>query len=42
MGEDAILAWHETDHSPKGKSAFLEEMKVMVDWLNSADVEDDE
>eukprot|EP00039_Didymoeca_costata_P018342 m.333082 g.333082 ORF g.333082 m.333082 type:complete len:416 (+) comp17065_c0_seq1:84-1331(+) len=39
LGEDAILSWYQKDHSPKGKSAFLQEMKEFVDWLNTAEVE---
>jgi len=40
VGEDAIEAWYTTDHSQKGKSAFLAEMEEMVQWLNSAEVEE--
>lgn len=39
LSEDAILAWYTKDHSAKGKSAFLAEMKEFVDWLNTAEVE---
>jgi hypothetical protein len=40
LSEDAILTWYEKDHSQKGQSAFLQEMKEFVDWLYSAEVEE--
>jgi hypothetical protein len=40
LDEDSILLWFNHDHSQKGKTAFLTEMTEMVDWLNTADVEE--
>lgn len=40
LGEDAILEWYNFSHSLKGKSAFLGEMKEMVEWLKTAEVEE--
>jgi len=40
VGEDAIEAWYTTDHSQKGKSAFLAEMEEMHAWLSTAEVEE--
>eukprot|EP00128_Syssomonas_multiformis_P000772 Colp12_sorted_trinity150504_noHs@31192 len=44
LGEDAIMKWYETAHSPKGKTAFLNQMQKMIDWLRKAEEEstDDE
>ena len=35
--EDAVLKWFYEVHIDKGKSIFLENMKRMVDWLETAD-----
>lgn len=40
--EDAILSWYNKDHSSKGRNIFLESMKEMVDWLQSAEEEQEE
>lgn len=41
LGEDAILEWYNDDQTTgSGRSAFMAEMKEMVDWLNTAEVED--
>ena len=37
LSEDCILKWYKDDHSPKGKSVFLAQMKKMVEWLQSAE-----
>ena len=37
LSEDSILKWYKDGHSPKGKSVFLEQMKKMVEWLQSAE-----
>jgi hypothetical protein len=37
LSEDCILKWYKDGHSPKGKSVFLEQMKKMVEWLQSAE-----
>lgn len=37
ISEDIILRWYKKDHSPKGKSIFLEQMKKFIEWLNSAE-----
>ncbi|XP_062520078.1 eIF5-mimic protein 1-like [Corticium candelabrum] len=39
LSEDCILKWYKDDHSPKGKSVFLAQMKKMVEWLQSAEEE---
>ncbi|KAG9508457.1 Basic leucine zipper and W2 domain-containing protein 1, partial [Fragariocoptes setiger] len=39
LSEDAILKWYREAHLPKGKSIFLPEMKVFVEWLESAEEE---
>lgn len=41
LEEDPILQWYSKDHSTKGKNVFLKEMKPFVDWLNTAEVEDE-
>ena len=35
--EEAVLKWFYEVHIDKGKSIFLENMKRMVDWLETAD-----
>lgn len=42
IGEDAILKWYATTHSTKGKSAFNQQLKTMVEWLQSADTESED
>eukprot|EP01137_Pigoraptor_chileana_P015922 Opistho-2@5532 len=42
LGEDAVLKWYTEGHSPKGKTVFLQQMKAMVDWLQSAPEESSE
>mmetsp|Transcript_20598 Transcript_20598/g.53550 ORF Transcript_20598/g.53550 Transcript_20598/m.53550 type:complete len:420 (-) Transcript_20598:28-1287(-) len=41
LGEDAIVEWYQKSHSQLGKSAFLAEMKPFIDWLATAEVEDE-
>eukprot|EP00118_Oscarella_pearsei_P005326 m.24358 g.24358 ORF g.24358 m.24358 type:complete len:437 (+) comp28612_c0_seq3:107-1417(+) len=36
LSEDCVLKWYKDAHSPKGKTVFLEQMKKMVEWLQSA------
>ena len=40
--EQAILKWFQDAHVSKGKSVFLSQMQQMVDWLNSAEEEEEE
>jgi hypothetical protein len=42
LEEGAIMNWYNVSHSPKGKTVFLDSMKEMVDWLKSADEEEEE
>ncbi|CAB4009215.1 basic leucine zipper and W2 domain-containing 1-A isoform X1, partial [Paramuricea clavata] len=37
LSEDTVLKWYKGDHAAKGKSVFLEQMKKMVEWLQSAE-----
>lgn len=39
--EQAILKWYNEAHIAKGKSVFLEKMKPMVEWLQTAEEESD-
>lgn len=39
ISEDIIIRWYKKDHSPKGKSIFLEQMKKFIDWLSTAEEE---
>lgn len=39
ISEDVILRWYKKDHSAKGKSIFLEQMKKFIDWLVTAEEE---
>jgi len=40
--EEVIIKWYKDGHSNKGKSVFLEQMKKMVEWLQSAEEESSE
>lgn len=42
ISEDVILRWYKKDHSPKGKSIFLEQMKKFTEWLVNAEEEGSE
>lgn len=42
LEEDSVHEWYTTSHSPKGKSVFLEQMKEMIDWLKSAEEEEED
>jgi len=42
LPEEVIIKWYKSGHSPKGKSVFLEQMKKMVEWLQSAEEESSE
>lgn len=42
LGEDAIIQWYKTEHTPKGKSVFLNQMEKMVTWLQNAEEESSE
>ena len=37
LSEDTVIKWYKGAHSPKGKNVFLEQMKKMVEWLQSAE-----
>lgn len=37
LSEDTIIKWYKGAHSTKGKNVFLEQMKKMVEWLQSAE-----
>ncbi len=37
LSEDTVLKWYKGGHAAKGKSVFLEQMKKMVEWLQSAE-----
>ena len=37
LSEDTIIKWYKGAHSAKGKNVFLEQMKKMVEWLQSAE-----
>ncbi|XP_078378726.1 eIF5-mimic protein 2-like [Oculina patagonica] len=39
LSEDTIIKWYKGGHSSKGKNVFLEQMKKMVEWLQSAEEE---
>ncbi|XP_068669859.1 eIF5-mimic protein 2-like [Montipora capricornis] len=39
LSEDTIIKWYKGAHSTKGKNVFLEQMKKMVEWLQSAEEE---
>lgn len=39
LSEDTVLKWYKGSHAAKGKSVFLEQMKKMVEWLQSAEEE---
>lgn len=39
LSEDIILKWYREAHSPKGKSIFLDQMRVFVEWLQNAEEE---
>lgn len=39
ISEDIILRWYKKDHSSKGKSIFLEQMKKFIEWLVTAEEE---
>eukprot|EP00057_Strongylocentrotus_purpuratus_P003583 XP_003726951.1 PREDICTED: putative basic leucine zipper and W2 domain-containing protein 1-like 1 [Strongylocentrotus purpuratus] len=42
LSEDEILKWYKGNDSPKGKAQFNEQMKKLVDWLNTAEEESDD
>ena len=37
LSEDTIIKWYKGGYSQKGKTVFLEQMKKMVEWLQSAE-----
>lgn len=39
LSEEAILKWYKEAHVAKGKSVFLEQMKMFVEWLQNAEEE---
>ncbi|XP_027044516.1 eIF5-mimic protein 2 [Pocillopora verrucosa] len=39
LSEDTIIKWYKGGYSQKGKTVFLEQMKKMVEWLQSAEEE---
>ena len=41
LTEQAIRKWFDEAHVAKGKSVFLGQMKPMIDWLDTAEEEDD-
>jgi len=42
LSEDAVLKWYKEAHSTRGWSAFMDQMKKFVEWLEQADEESDE
>ncbi|KAK9508398.1 hypothetical protein O3M35_005969 [Rhynocoris fuscipes] len=42
ISEEVILKWYRDGHSVKGKMLFLEQMKLFVEWLQSAEEETSE
>lgn len=42
LSEEVILKWYKDSHSTRGWSAFMEQMKKFVEWLEQADEESDE
>jgi len=42
LAEDTIIKWYTHDHGNKGKTVFLEQLKKMVQWLQSAEEESSE
>ena len=41
LTEQAIRKWFDEAHVAKGKSVFLGQMKPMLEWLDTAEEEDD-
>ena len=41
LTEQAILKWFQDAHVAKGKSVFLSQMQSMVDWLQTAEEEEE-
>ena len=41
LTEQAIRKWFDEAHVAKGKSVFLLQMKPMIDWLDTAEEEED-
>jgi len=39
LSEDVIMKWYKDNHSSKGKSVFLEQMKKFIEWLQNAEEE---
>lgn len=37
LSEEVILKWYKDSHSTRGWSAFMEQMKKFVEWLEQAD-----
>ena len=42
LTEQAIRKWFDEAHVAKGKSVFLTQMKPMIDWLDTAEEEEEE
>jgi len=42
LSEDAIKLWYTKKHSSKGRNVFLEQIKKMVEWFESAETESEE
>lgn len=42
LSEEAILHWHKSSSSVKGRSVFLAQMTQFVEWLQNAEEEDSE
>lgn len=42
LSEDSIIKWYKESHSSKGKSVFLEQTKKFVEWLMTADEEEED
>ena len=41
LTEQAIRKWFDDSHVAKGKSVFLSQMKPMIDWLDTAEEEEE-
>ncbi|KAL8594680.1 hypothetical protein ACOMHN_052413 [Nucella lapillus] len=42
LEEQVILHWYKQAHGAKGRTIFLEQMKSVIDWLQTAEEESDE
>ncbi|XP_050405785.1 eIF5-mimic protein 2 [Patella vulgata] len=42
LSEETIVRWFKSNHSNKGKSVFLDQMKKFIEWLENAEEESEE